>query len=944
MNRYSFLRWVRSGAAGAIAGEEGAARAQRRATFAVSVAVQGIGAPVSRNLALHGPEDVVGLDPAQVIRRVPEPGTPAADVGVFAHIELDDPDFPWRYTPFHERTTPDAAAAPLRRVGTLTPWLCLVVVRRQPGVTLSYTPGDQLPVLTIAAPAVPADELPKHDELHAWAHVQVVGDLPADRDDLSALLGGQPSRNLARLVCPRLLAGDTPYLACLVPTFAAGCQAGLGKEVVAAADDRAWAPADPTVRLPVYDSWEFDTGPTGDFEALVRRLHPVHLDDVHGPDGSPLTVGRRPLDVTSPGFGVADRAAGTTVDLLGALRLDADNPLAPPADTGLAGALGAAVDVGDAVAPPVYGRWHAAAPVPRGATGTWPTWLATVNQHPGLRSVAGLGAQVVQANQEAYMAACWNQVGEILRANQRLRQAQLGVGASTQLHLRHLMPLGPMAALQFAGPAASRVRDVAQPLQTLHGLVAATCLPLVTLSGAWRKLLRRRGPLVRRIEQWTAEVTDNRPYDSGEVAERLALGDRVGPPPAPRPAVLVAADEIGQLATAKADGWPPGVVPTVDEARGVASSITVLAQRGTAGPVCVPPDLASLADVVRIQLDPAATIPRRARAQLQLPAGLWDPPERLDPIMVAPEITTPMAPELAALGQDWLLPGLEHVPPDSISALAANQVFVEAFLLGMNHEMSRELLWRGYPTDQRGTVFRHFWDERSVNPAPVGDVRRVHEWSRTSQLGDHAARSGSAADRFVLLIRGELLRRFPRATVLLVRARWNTAGADPVREPVAVDASAKLPIFSGRLEPDVTFLGFDVPAADVRGSAVVADNKPGWFVVLQEQPTEPSFGVSAEAGAVGTNGRYASWADLGATDLAVVGGAITADGGPVGYVDLATTTTAAFLSRVPEPPVPAPAGTPSWDGRSDSLAAILLRQAFRLFLHGSDVLAEVPGP
>ncbi len=38
--------------------------------------------------------------------------------------------------------------------------------------------------------------------------------------------------------------------------------------------------------------------------------------------------------------------------------------------------------------------------------------------------------------------------------------------------------------------------------------------------------------------------------------------------------------------------------------------------------------------------------------------------------------------------------------------LRTNNRFIEAYLVGLNHEMGRELLWREYPTDQRGTYFR----------------------------------------------------------------------------------------------------------------------------------------------------------------------------------------------------------------------------------------------
>ena len=31
-------------------------------------------------------------------------------------------------------------------------------------------------------------------------------------------------------------------------------------------------------------------------------------------------------------------------------------------------------------------------------------------------------------------------------------------------------------------------------------------------------------------------------------------------------------------------------------------------------------------------------------------------------------------------------------------------------MVGLNHEFARELLWREYPTDQRGSYFRQFWD------------------------------------------------------------------------------------------------------------------------------------------------------------------------------------------------------------------------------------------
>ena len=56
------------------------------------------------------------------------------------------------------------------------------------------------------------------------------------------------------------------------------------------------------------------------------------------------------------------------------------------------------------------------------------------------------------------------------------------------------------------------------------------------------------------------------------------------------------------------------------------------------------------------------------------------------------------------------------MPPEHDHALETNPRFIESYMVGLNHEMARELLWREYPTDQRGTCFRQFWDLSAVVP------------------------------------------------------------------------------------------------------------------------------------------------------------------------------------------------------------------------------------
>ena len=49
--------------------------------------------------------------------------------------------------------------------------------------------------------------------------------------------------------------------------------------------------------LPVYFHWEFRTGTGGDFESLVTRLKARKM---------PVEVGKRPMDISNPGFEMPD--------------------------------------------------------------------------------------------------------------------------------------------------------------------------------------------------------------------------------------------------------------------------------------------------------------------------------------------------------------------------------------------------------------------------------------------------------------------------------------------------------------------------------------------------------------------------------------------------------------------------------------------------------------
>jgi hypothetical protein len=265
-----------------------------------------------------------------------------------------------------------------------------------------------------------------------------------------------------------------------------------------------------------------------------------------------------------------------------------------------------------------------------------------------------------------------------------------------------------------------------------------------------------------------------------------------------------------------------------------------------------------LASTLLERIDPALTIPARLERQIRFTPGLatvvWDP-EALDEIMAAPEFPQPMYEPLRDISQELLLPGLELIPQNTLGLLNENHAFIEAYLVGLNHEMARELLWNDYPTDQRGSYFRQFWDVSCYVPGPgdpikpdqlrekLKDVPPVHRWPALDPLGQHRNRPHTSGDNLVLLVRGELLRRYPNTVVYACEAIWNpTTEKHDIPDP----EHHKNPEFRGTLDPDITFFGFDLTAAEALGDPRDRTKPQGWFFVFQEQPSEPRFGLEPE--------------------------------------------------------------------------------------------------
>ncbi len=827
---YAFLPWVQGGVGRSIAApDEPNAALAARVTLPVSVRVDGAGDVPAVSVKLHGPGDVTGVAAAQIVRRDPLPGTTRFEAGYMPQVQFARADLPWLFTP----------AAPGTSRTRLRPWLVLVAVRRGDGARLQ--PGTPLPVLELDAPAA---ELPDLSQSWAWAHAQISG-LPGGAQP-ATVLANDPGRACSRLICARRLEPDTAYLACLVPAFSAGVKAGLGD----APDDGGLAPAwgvtPPTpLRLPVYDSWEFSTGPAGSFETLVRRLHPAPLD--------PTSAKPPKLNLSAPGGGLP---AGGSVEMQSALRVPGpdDPPPGPgPAfQTALERLLGSAA--ADVLAPPVYGQMQAGAGALPGAGGQ-PDWLRELNLDPRLRVAAAAGTRVVQERQEQLMARAWEQAGAAADANAVLRGAQLARELGSAVLERHLAPLPPPQLLAMTRPAHAHV---ALADTTVAGALQTSRVPAAVVSGAMRRLASPQGVIARR-----AAVT--------QPVNLLAAVDQVAmTPPAAAPAgMVVMAGVAAQLADA--------------ETRPALS-----------------------ADAVRVQLlerlAPEKTVLARARARVDAPAGTWTRPDPLAPAAMEPRFNEPMFDGLQQVAPWLFLPGVEGVEADGVALLETTPRVIEAYMAGLNHELSRELLWREFPASLAGTAFRQFWDVSGQpgDPETLADIPAISDWADTP-LGKHVRGGGG---QLVLLVRGELLRRYPTTTIYAARA---TATG-------ALDATTRLtPMFRGALAPDIVFVGFALSEETALG---IDPPGPGWYFAFEQYPGEPRFGFDEVAGpGVPSTADALAWA----------------------HVPL----TASGHADVTKPLLSASAALQSiWGKNAAGIAALTFQQPFRIAMHASRLIAR----
>jgi hypothetical protein len=285
-----------------------------------------------------------------------------------------------------------------------------------------------------------------------------------------------------------------------------------------------------------------------------------------------------------------------------------------------------------------------------------------------------------------------------------------------------------------------------------------------------------------------------------------------------------------------------------------AHTLVAVARRPRRGPIgaaravvtTAADDVRGLAGVMRDEFDPLDSV---RTGLLQRVAGLSE--EMLGPglptrVVIGPEFTDPLFPRLLALDPELVVPGIGEFGVNRVRLLEVNESFVAALMVGANHEWAREALWAEFPASLGATVFARFWENldgaRDLEPD-------IHLWLRGSDLDDHVGGAGTST---VVLIRGDLIRRYPSVAIMLLSP---LDGEPPVVDGTIAADHITAPSFRTLLDANTVVVGFDEDPDTVLGD--------GWFVCLEEPFTQPRAGLDEPDGDAGFGQAPASsWADL----------------------------------------------------------------------------------
>jgi len=232
--------------------------------------------------------------------------------------------------------------------------------------------------------------------------------------------------------------------------------------------------------------------------------------------------------------------------------------------------------------------------------------------------------------------------------------------------------------------------------------------------------------------------------------------------------------------------------------------------------------------------------------------------------MEAPKIPYAMYEALKARSLDYLVPNLNLIRNNTVVLMQENRKFIEAFMVGLNHEMCRELVWREYPTDSKGTIFSYFWEPIGSQPSE-GDIKQIAKWDRP--LSGNGLKRDGLQDRTIFAIKADLIRRYPDVefyAIMIVDTQSGESKIDWQKFFNNYDENGKAPIGFNLIDPeiearvgeDTLFLGYPIPPKEIY------QNPENYYFVISQAPSLPRFGLDSKKNPALNSINDLSWADF----------------------------------------------------------------------------------
>jgi len=454
--------------------------------------------------------------------------------------------------------------------------------------------------------------------------------------------------------------------------------AGLGKPVQFEGNNdyktMAWsASTGASVELPVYQQWRFVTDELEDLELLVRRLKPVSADYAGVNQSfsieSALKKQGTPIPATDTDPPLMAKMVDTLNDVIAESEEDAkgEDPL---------------------VAFPAYGFRFKPETDVSSADAKTNKWFDKINLDLRYRHVAGLGVRLVRENQEVFSHICWQQYEEVVAANEKLAALQVSQKLAENLVDRHFAKLASDVALTLAEPLLPFVQ---LEKTTVTASLRENGVPSSFVTRNLRRQAAKRPVASKTVDGHNVVPTPAVPGDS-RVSNRIKAEKSVDRPAQDELLVvrglsvraahvvspLFKPDSFDQIPRLKAQQTPVKRYSSSKFTKALSSTLRVLPN---------------------------------VKAKFTVGGLNDDERQSITPVWRSPVITNALADQVVALAPDRILSGANGLPQNSISLFEENRAFIEAFLVGANHAMNEELRWREFPTDLRGTIFRHFWNQ-----------------------------------------------------------------------------------------------------------------------------------------------------------------------------------------------------------------------------------------